>query len=873
MRDNDTHSRPTTRRTFLKGTAAGALATGVSLDGAAAAEQTEDGVLGSPTLAVDDRLNDRRYVAAGTRAYVVGTQAGRFPAMGWHTRGEMGGVWSPPLKLLDGVWFGVDGEWFGPATRFESGYGYVSMDLPAPEGRDLSVRRIDFAPDGRRAAAFGLEFTAGDADESFALDVAAHSELLSAYPWGFTTPSAEEFNLEDSVAFDGDRLVFRERGTPPVENGRAHDWAAVVGTARSPASHETGESFRGPQDPATVCPAEGEAPERCDDTGFGKGKGGRLGYEVAVPANSTETVWFVVAGAEDGPESAHAEFDRVADDPRGLLESKVEGRMDLRERTRLDLPGDRRLQRSIDWSKQNLADSVQAARNLSLRDVEEGEAYPEPAGTVESVRFVGAGFPDYPWLFATDGEYTAFANVAVGQFEPIEDHLRALRDVSQILNDGSGKVVHEVVTTGDVYFGTNDDPGNVDETAKFPSAVALVWRWTGDDEFRDEMYDFARANMEYVVEETSEDGDVWPEGLGNVEREGMGEEKLDVSVYAIRGFYDLADMARSRGDGETAAWALRTADRMARRFEGAWWTPDVPQHADSLTGPNNRQVYQRHWISVTPMEVELTRDGERQFGLADESNGNAALDLRETECYSGVGDDADGEARRNEGLYHTGGPGCDPAESDRPPERSIFTLNTAVMAVGEGNYGRLGPDRQRRYLDANAKLQLPNPDEQPGAMPEIAPSPNYGRSIDLPFVERAMVLQAWGAYGTTWPVVHQHLGVRPDLGRGRLAVVPQVPPDVPRVAGENVRLGDGSVAVTASADGDAYRTTVRPDLELRALRVGHVLPADADPDAVTLDGESVEYETRRTHRGTEVVASVEEVGDEHELAITTVGGE
>ena len=43
---------------------------------------------------------------------------------------------------------------------------------------------------------------------------------------------------------------------------------------------------------------------------------------------------------------------------------------------------------------------------------------------------MGAGFPDYPWMFATDGEYTAFASVAVGQFEAIKDHLRALRDVS-----------------------------------------------------------------------------------------------------------------------------------------------------------------------------------------------------------------------------------------------------------------------------------------------------------------------------------------------------------------------------------------------------------------------------------------------------------
>jgi len=71
------------------------------------------------------------------------------------------------------------------------------------------------------------------------------------------------------------------------------------------------------------------------------------------------------------------------------------------------------------------------------------------------------------------------------------------------------------------------------------------------------------------------------------------------------------------------------------------------------------------------------------------------------------------------------------------------------MAVAEGNYGRL--DAQRRFVTANRRLQLPSFDEQPGAMPEIAPSPDYGRSIDLPLTERAMVLQAWGNYGTICP--------------------------------------------------------------------------------------------------------------------------
>ena len=111
----------------------------------AAAQSVAD----SPTLSVSDHLDDRRYVTTGSRGYVVGTEAGRFPAMGWHIKGEMGGIWSPPIKLLDGLWFGIDGEWLGQASTFTSGYGFVQMGgIEAPEG--LTVRRTEFVPDGRR---------------------------------------------------------------------------------------------------------------------------------------------------------------------------------------------------------------------------------------------------------------------------------------------------------------------------------------------------------------------------------------------------------------------------------------------------------------------------------------------------------------------------------------------------------------------------------------------------------------------------------------------------------------------------------------------------------------------------------------------------
>jgi len=832
-----------------------------------ASAQTPPEDPGSPTLSTSDRLDDRRYVAVGTRGYVVGTEAGRFPAMGFHTRGEMGGIWSPPIKLLDGIWFGIDDEWIGPATRFTSGYGYVKMDLPGREG--LKISRTEFVPDGKRAALFGLTFTAGENAQSFTLTMDAHSELMSAYPWGETKPSQKKFNLQDSVSVEGGKLVFRERGKPPVENALRHDWAAVVGSSLTPTGSDTGSGFRGPQDPPVICPpSPEEAPDRCDDTAYGEGKGGQLRYDVSVPANKTRTVWFAVAGADfDGRNPANAKAAALAEHasviaaPEALLQKKISDRLALQQNTQLSLPGDRQLQQSIDWSKQNLADSVQVAEDLEIRETNAGKNYPPPEGEVPQVRFLGAGFPDYPWLFGTDGEYTAFASVGVGQFEPIKDHLRALKKASLIDNNRSGKVVHEVVYDGSVYFGSNADPGNTDETAKFPSAVALIWRWTGDDAFRDEMYGFSKRNMEYIFRELDEDGDLWPEGLGNVEREGMGEEKLDVTTSTIRGLYDLADMARSKGDGRTFAWAKTRADRMLRKFERSWWMPEVPQHADSLDIPDNgvndnTRIQQRHWIGVTPMEIELVRNNRTVPGLTTRAHGNAALDLRETPCYGGIGDGPE----FNEGLYHTGEPGCDPAQSSRPPERVIFTLNTAIMAVGEGNYGRLGPDQQQRFTAANAELQFV-PDEKPGAMTEIAPSPDYGRSINRPFNERAMVLQAWGAYGTIWPVVHQQLGVRPDMGRGELEVVPQVPEDSSPVSGENIRLGDGSVAVSAKAEENRYTTTVDPEVTLQELVVGHTVPRTEEVASVTLNGSPTEnYEVRKTNRGKEVLVQADTTG-------------
>ena len=202
-----------------------------------------------------------------------------------------------------------------------------------------------------------------------------------------------------------------------------------------------------------VCTAQ-EPPSACDDGPFGKGKGGQLRYARDGPRRRLADALDRASPAPTrARREARAELAAALRDPAGALAAKVGDRGAWGNRTRLSLPGDRRLQDAVDWGKQNLLDLTRSAEDLQIRWLDQGNQYPAPAGTVPRARWVGAGFPDYPWLFATDGEYTAFASVAMGQFEadqgPPRRAPRRLGDPQR----RSGIVTHEVISDGSNWFG------------------------------------------------------------------------------------------------------------------------------------------------------------------------------------------------------------------------------------------------------------------------------------------------------------------------------------------------------------------------------------------------------------------------------------
>ena len=333
----------------------------------------------------------------------------------------------------------------------------------------------------------------------------------------------------------------------------------------------------------------------------------------------------------------------------------------------------------------------------------------------------------------------------------------------------------------------------------------------------------------------------------------MGEEKLDNTVYTIRGLRDLADLAQSKGDSTTRSWATSKADDLEKRFDKAWWFgPSAKQYADSLDDPGNNKVFQRHWIGLTPVEAEIARPGRVPGPLAPDGHAKTLVQGRQSACYTDT-----------YGLFHTGtgatsdpkgnpGATCDSATSSTVSDREVFTLTTSIMAVAEAALGRMGTDQLQRYTTGNATVQVdPKVWELPGAMPEISPSPDFGANIDKLLTERSSALQAWGSYGILWPVVHFQLGVSPDIGRGRFTVVPQVPDGQSKVSGDNIRLGNGTISVAATRTASRLTTRVRQSSSDR-LTIGALLPAGASVKSVTLDGHPAPYDVVQTARGKQV---------------------
>ena len=715
-----------------------------------------------------------------------------------------------------------------PATTFVSGTGYVRLELPPTDG--LEISETEFAPDGLPVVLVGVKLRSLSPGTTNAkLAIVAQSELIAAYPWTEPqpppvppVPSSESLHQPDQVSYDSETVALQFTG-PGYAEPEQPSWYALVSAGIDRDDRDTGFESLGASDlgPAGL---------------NNKGATGTLTFLVTLKGQSSTTVWFAIAGSNVAKSEASWALRLGLASPEALLRRKIFERQELLSLAQIHVP-DSSIQAAFDWGKLNLADMRRTVRDVMVRDTLEGTVYPKyPIYVFPVLSGFGAGYPDYPWFFGTDGAYTVFSLAAVGQWDAAKDHLNTIRRVSQKVNGDTGKVLHEIVTDGSIYFGDVSQNGDVNETAEFATAVATLWRWSGDNSVRDDNYEFIKDGLNYITTNLDTNGDGWPEGAGMVEAQGMGAEKLDIAVYTIRALNDLADMASSIGDDATRTWAQQKADALTSHFDHDWWFQSQGLFADSLALPNAvptdpkatlglpnqtfTQLEQLFWINATPMETSI----------ALPARAAAALPVLESSSFTGTG------------FYQQAKPGGLQASA----------VNTGVMAVAEANYGRM--DESLIYVGLVAsELDV----EQPGALPELFPSPDY--TYVLPVFGGAMVMQAWSSYGIHWPLVDLFLGIKPNAPARSLSVVPDLPSSWPEISIDELRVGSCEISVSAQHSGKSYVTTVATPSGW-SLTIGHTLPANSQVQSVTLNGSPASFQIVDTDRGREVHVQVNSGG-------------
>ncbi|MAU27076.1 MAG: glycogen debranching protein, partial [Muricauda sp.] len=477
----------------------------------------------SPSITGKQAYLESPYVTAGDRVYMVGHQDGSFPPLGWHIKGEMGGIWNHPIKLMDGfearLIVGGDTLTLDKAVEFVN-YPFANKHIFEFSEKELVVERLQFVPDAKQGIVvqFVIKNNTGTAQEA-TFEFIGHTDLRPTWLGERT----EMFDGPDSSEFIEDKWVVKDAKNP---------WFAVFGAGRSPDSNH---SF----------------PKKDGEHGTSNS----LAYSISLAADTPQMLNFTIAGSYNSRKDALDTYEALQKGYFSLAYEKKERYQKLVERSKLSIP-DQDLQQAFEWLKYNC--------DWLVRSVPE-------IGTG-----IGAGIPDYPWWFGVDSEYALGGYMAVGQTEPVYSTIKLIDSVSMALN-GNGRIIHEMSTNGAVF-----NEGNINETPQFASLIWEIYKWNGDKQFLEEYFPTIEKGLHWLLAENDANKNLFPDGFGMMEIHGLDSEMIDVAAYTQRAFADASKMAKELGKEELAAEYARTAQKLKDKINEEFWSEEFGSFADFL---------------------------------------------------------------------------------------------------------------------------------------------------------------------------------------------------------------------------------------------------------------------------------------------------
>lgn len=699
------------------------------------------------------------FVTAGNRVYMVGHQNGSFPDLGWHIKGEMGGIWNHPIKLMDGFELSIaldDEEYTLTNADTFANYPFYNQHSYNLTAQQLQIDRWQFVPDNTEGILVQVVFTnKGTKTREISLDFKAISDLRPTWLGERTDMIDGKDHAEFDTAIDG-FLIKDDVNT----------WY----TAYNSSEKSVGNSTETTTDNTSLT---------------------TLNYNFTLNGKEEKTINFAIAGSYKSKKATLSTLSNIQQNWQKAFLKKKTRYETLAEKTKLTIP-DKKMEQAFKWLKYNC--------DWLVRTV------PEVGSGIT------AGIPDYPWWFGVDSEYALQGYMALGQTDAVYNTIHLLDSVSNQVN-GNGKIIHEMSTNGAVF-----NPGNINETPQFATLIWRIYQWNGDKAFLQRYFPTVKKGLAWLIANNDLDKNGFPEGFGMMEIHGLDSEMIDVATYTQQAFSAAAQMAKALNELTLAENYQKMATQLKTKINRDFWSEDFDSYADFIgtdmqalhliedaiiradtlnkpwaikelketanfikKNPSNSPrpfVLHHNWVVNTPMEV----------GIADTTKALKALRTAEQFVNPfGVfvtGIDRDASAGADENTFvapkifsYTG---------------AVMTLPTGVQAIAENNYGR--PDKALEYLE---RMTRSFSYALPGSIYEV--SPDYG-----------MMTQAWNIYSYAYPIVQQFIGLQPEAYNKTVVIRPNMPLTWNNASLENVIVGDGenSVSVYFERKGDNLQLKV-----------------------------------------------------------------